>query len=292
MAFEHAVMAAIQSAHDLLGGFGDFLFSLFTFMGEETFLLAVIVGIYWCLDKHLGERLLLILYASVGLNGVLKDLVRRPRPFLTPGFEDLRYVRIENPLVNTVHLAHSFSFPSGHSMCSASLFGGLAQREKKPAVWFWCLLAVLAVMSSRLYLGVHVPTDVLVGGVLGLVLALVFGWLFDRFYEKRLLLFTAVVAFSALGLLFSPTPDTVKTIGVGVGALIGLVWEQRFDFSVQGSTGRRFARLLLGVALLMALRVGLKLIFPAGLVFDGLRYCVLGFAATGLWPWMFTKFDL
>lgn len=292
MAFDHAVMQAIQSLYTLGGSFMDALFTALTFLGEETFLLVGVFGIYWCLNKKMGEYLLLSLYAGIGVNGVVKDLVRRPRPFLTSGFEDLRYVQIENPLVNTVHLKESFSFPSGHSQCAGAFYGGIAIWNKRKKTTLICTLLILAVMASRLYLGVHFPTDVLMGMALGLALAFVTAWLFGKFYQYRLWLFAGAVGISMLGLLASPTPDTVKTIGVGIGAVLGLVWEARFQFSVEGTTGRRVLRLLLGVALLMGMRMGFKLLFPAGLVFDGLRYAIMGFCATGLWPWIFTKLRL
>ena len=292
MGFDHAVMAGVQSLHGVLGTAGDALFTLFTFLGEETFLLVVVFGVYWCCNKKMGEYLLLSLYTSIGINGVLKDLVRRPRPFLTPGFEDLRYVQIKNPLVDTVHLKDSFSFPSGHSQCAGAFFGGLALWKKKRSAGLVCGLLMLAVMASRLYLGVHFPTDVLVGGALGLAAAWLCYKLFERFYAKRLWLFAGAVLLTMAGLLVNPAPDTVKTIGVGVGALLGLFWEARFRFSVEGTAGRRVLRLVLGALLIMALRGGLKVLFPAGILFDGLRYGILGLVGTGLWPWTFTKLKL
>ena len=292
MGFDHAVMAGIQSLYQWGGTFCDGLMACITFLGEETFLLVVLFGVYWCLDKKMGEYLLLALYTSIGVNGVAKDLVRRPRPFLTPGYQDLRYVKIQNPFVDTIHLRESFSFPSGHSQCAGAFFGGLALWCKKRWVTVVCGVLILGVMVSRPYLGVHYPTDVLAGAAVGLPAALLCRWLFQRFYAHRMWLFCGAVAVTALGLLFDPTPDTVKTIGVGVGAVLGLVWENRFRFSVEGSVSRRLLRLVLGLALVMGLRAGLKLLLPTGLLFDGLRYAAVGFAATGLWPWLFTRIRL
>ena len=48
----------------------------------------------------------------------------------------------------------------------------------------------------------------------------------------------------------------------------------------------------MGTAILMVIRAGLKLVLPDALIFDGLRYAVVGFAATGLWPWAFTALGL
>ena len=94
------------------------------------------------------------------------------------------------------------------------------------------------------------------------------------------------------GPIFSVSTDTVKTVGVGIGALLGLLWEEKVDFSVEGTLPRRILRLAAGGALLMLVRVGLKALLPEGLLFDGLRYACVGAAATGFWPWAFTRLKL
>lgn len=292
MGFDYAVMEAVQSLYHLGGAFMDFIFTFFTFLGEETFLLIAIFAVYWCINKHFGELLLLSLYSSIGINGVLKDFVRRPRPFLTQGFEKMRYVVIDNGLVNTAHLGESFSFPSGHSQCAGAFFGAIAFWKRSTKTTLFCIFAILAVMASRVYLGVHFPTDVLMGAVIGIVMAAVSSYLFRRFYAYKLWLFAGAVLLSSLGLLAEPTASTIKTIGVGIGAFIGLIWESRFQFTVEGSTGRRLLRLVIGVAILAVLRGGLKILLPQALFFDGLRYAIVGFFATGVWPWAFTRYKL
>ena len=292
MGFDFTVMAAVQSLYRRGGGIMDFLFAAFTFLGEETFLLVAVFGLYWCLNKRLGELMLLSLYSSIGVNGILKDLIRRPRPFLTTGYEEMRYVVIDNGLIDTAGLGSSFSFPSGHSQCAGAFFGTLALWLRRKKTIIFCSLAILSVMLSRVYLGVHFPTDVLAGAAVGLVMAFVSSYLFQRFYRHKLCLFAGAVALSCLGLLAEPSPDTIKTIGVGIGALVGLAWERYFDFSVDGTAGRRLLRLILGAVLLAVLRAGLKILFPQALFFDGLRYCIIGFCATGLWPWAFTRLKL
>ncbi len=286
------IMELVQALHLLGRGVMDFFFVCCTFLGEETFLLVAVLGVYWCFSKPLGEQLLLSLFISLGANGLLKDLVRRPRPFLTPGFEERRYVIIRHFLVDTARLGNSFSFPSGHSQCAGAFFTSLAlwSRRRKTAVL--CGAAVLLVMISRVYLGVHFPTDVLVGGALGVGAAWA-GWqLLEKFPRQKLWVFAGAAAMTALGLLVHPSPDTVKTVGVGVGALAGLWWEQGHPFSVEGTAFSRIIRLVTGGALLMALRMGLKLLLPPGLFFEGLRYACIGVTATGLWPWIFTKVQL
>ncbi len=294
MGLDHGIMEAVQRLSGL-GGAVDLFFAACTFLGEETFLIVAVLAIYWAVDKRRGEYLLLSLYMAIASNGILKDAVRRPRPFLTPGYEDLRYVRIDNPLVSTLDLADSYSFPSGHAQCASGLFSGVwLSGRRRGSTAFLCLLAVALVMTSRVYLGVHFPTDVLAGALLGLLCALLAWVLFRALYSHRLILLGAVVGLSCLALLFmDASPDTVKTTALGAGAFLGMLLEhQAVHFRTQGSVGGKVLRVVLGALLILAVRFGLRLVFPAGLLFDAIRYGAVGLAATGLWPWLFTRMGL
>jgi decaprenylphosphoryl-5-phosphoribose phosphatase len=94
---------------------------------------------------------------TYALNTAIKLLVHRPRPQL-PGL---------GPLTTT---PTRFSFPSAHA--STSFAGALAySRLGAPAAPLYLLAGSLA--CSRLYLGVHYPSDVLAGALLGLAVAAV-----------------------------------------------------------------------------------------------------------------------
>ena len=116
--FDHAVMAVIQQ---LSGAMMDKIMLVFTFLGEETFAILLLIAVYWCWDKRIGEYLLFSLYTAMSLNGLLKDIICRPRPFLNDEFSDLRYVKVKGLLVDTEHLSSSWSFPSGHSQTAGSI---------------------------------------------------------------------------------------------------------------------------------------------------------------------------
>ena len=182
--FDHAVMAAIQQ---LSGAMMDKIMLAFTFLGEETFAILLLIAVYWCWDKRIGEYLLFSLYTAMSLNGLLKDIICRPRPFLNDEFSDLRYVKVKGLLVDTEHLSSSWSFPSGHSQTAGSIYGSLIN-GRKLGIKVCGIAVILLVMLSRVYLGVHYPTDTIVGAVLGLLCAWVCGLLFRRFYQHRLLL--------------------------------------------------------------------------------------------------------
>ena len=175
--FDHAVMAVIQQ---LSGAMMDKIMLAFTFLGEETFAILLLIAVYWCWDKRIGEYLLFSLYTAMSLNGLLKDIICRPRPFLNDEFSDLRYVKVKGLLVDTEHLSSSWSFPSGHSQTAGSIYGSLIN-GRKLGIKVCGIAVILLVMLSRVYLGVHYPTDTIVGAVLGLLCAWVCGLLFRRF---------------------------------------------------------------------------------------------------------------
>ncbi|MFO1152397.1 MAG: phosphatase PAP2 family protein [Rhodospirillales bacterium] len=138
--------------------------------------LAVVTGCLFLFLSHRPRTAVLLLLASGGgllLVGMLKELFERARPDLVP------------------HAARVFtsSFPSSHAVMSAIVYltlGALlarAQPDRRLKIFF-ALLAVtltLLVGSSRVYLGVHWPTDVLAGWCIGTAWAAAFwalaGWL-------------------------------------------------------------------------------------------------------------------
>ena len=121
----------------------------------------------------------LVLAATLGgllISTLLKHLIDRARPDLVP------------------HLSHVYtsSFPSGHSMLSAVVYltlGALLTRlasERRVKLYFLAaaLLLTFLVGVSRVYMGVHYPTDVLAGWTAGLVWALLC-WLVARYLQRR-----------------------------------------------------------------------------------------------------------
>lgn len=111
-------------------------------------------------------------WAGLG-NFVLKNLVRRPRP-----------------TIDRLVSASSFSFPSGHSITVMLLWGTvivLAGRYlRQHPGWKWLVIGlaslwILAVGISRIYVGVHYPSDVCAGWLLGFFLLSLTQWFFTRY---------------------------------------------------------------------------------------------------------------
>lgn len=117
---------------------------------------------------------LLALLGSLLVNNILlKNIVERPRPYdIIEGLQPL----ITRP--------KDFSFPSGHtgsSFAAAAVF--YRNLPKQFGIWMILLAALIGV--SRLYLGVHYPTDVLAGMLLGVALGYGAERLVNWLGEKR-----------------------------------------------------------------------------------------------------------
>ena len=151
-----------------------------TALGGVTMLtlLTAITGGFLLLDgkKHMAGFVVACVAGGGIVSTVLKEIFQRPRPDLVP---------------HGVYVATS-SFPSGHSMLSAVTYltlGALLARSqsRKRLKAYWMLLAgliTLLVGVSRVYLGVHWPTDVLAGWTAGACWAL-FCWLLARRFQRR-----------------------------------------------------------------------------------------------------------
>ena len=103
--------------------------------------------------RQMGWLALLSLLFSGLVGEVIKFIVRRPRPFLQ--IEDLTVLG---------SLPHSFSFPSGHTVCAFAVAFIIWRMCRGWQRWLVMILAALMAFS-RLYLGVHYPSDVLAGVV-------------------------------------------------------------------------------------------------------------------------------
>lgn len=99
------------------------------------------------------------------LNHAIKRIVKRPRPFVT------------NVHFTPVYRPGDYSFPSGHTSSSFGAAVALARAYPKWYVMAPALLWSSGIGYSRMYLGVHYPTDVGAGALLGIGSAFGMGFL-------------------------------------------------------------------------------------------------------------------
>lgn len=299
-----------------LQGLGDWLTApmlFFTFLGTEEFYMLMLPLVFWCINRTLGIELVTLLLASTGLNELAKSILKLPRPYW-----------MEPKLA--ISTDTSFGLPSGHAQNAMVLWGYLATVLRSPWRWLSVLLIFL-VSLSRLYLGVHFPGDILVGWALGLLVLGSFLWLKPRLAPRlatwslgthilaAILVSAAVLALylvaaaipvgepARFGTDFSIAYAHIyeaagSVAGMILGAWIGLaVEERRVRFSTAGAFWRRALRLVIGLLILVALRFGLKALFPEetlalGLAFRTLRYALMMLWVALAWPWLFVRLGL
>ena len=273
---ELEILRHIQS---ISNPFFDFLFQLITMCGEQIVLISIISIIYWALDKKFGEYIAYSVLTSVLVNNAIKDIFKLKRPI---GEEGIRTLREET--------ATGYSFPSGHTQSSASFYGAMAIYLKKKAMYIIATIMIILIGFSRLYLGVHYPKDVIVGGILGVLTSLICYKLYNRFENKMLLYVITFIVFIP-ALTFAHSADFIKGMGTYLGFVIGMYIEKKYvNFSIEGSTTVKVIRVLLGILILLVLQVGLKAIFPSETIFSFIRYALISFVGIGIYPMIFKKF--
>ena len=171
--WDTAILLALQSLH---GTFADALLVAYTHLGDAGAIWIALSFVLLLFPKTRKAGFLSLLAMGLGLlctNGIIKHAVARVRPYeVIAGIEPL--VRSSDPN----------SFPSGHT--SAAFSAGVVWAMTLPRRWAKiAAIAAAALMGfSRLYVGVHYPTDVLAGAVLGSLYAVVILVLADAWKRR------------------------------------------------------------------------------------------------------------
>jgi undecaprenyl-diphosphatase len=173
--FDSSVRAAVHACAS--PRLTQFMFAI-SFMGSGGLIASALLA--FALFRHFQWRraaiwMVVTLAGALVLDLTLKFAVHRPRP--VPFFGPI---------------PHTYSFPSGHSLFSFCFYGVLAgllagrvrSISLRLLIWFVSALLVLAIGLSRIYLGVHYPSDVIAGYLAGTIWAATMLAL-DRFRQRR-----------------------------------------------------------------------------------------------------------
>ncbi len=284
---------------------GDRILGLITYCGDETVFIVVGLLVFWCISKRMGYYLLSVGLSGTAINQGMKLLFRIPRPWVTdPSFTIVESAR---------EGASGYSFPSGHTQNAVGIYVGAALWAGKK--WVKAVLIALAalVAFSRMYLGVHTPLDVGVAALMALALAFGLYPVFKKGDEKTVgiaLFATACVAvICALFVSLYPFPADIDQanllsgiqaawtcVGATVGLTISYYVERRYiRFETRACWWAQALKLVLGFALLMGLRAGLKPVLNAltgGAVWaNGIRYLLMVLFSGIVWPLTFPFFQ-
>jgi len=284
--------------------------NFFSFLGTENFIMIIMPALFWCYNTSLGFKLGIALLTSNCLNGILKLIFALPRPYWV------------NDKVRALASESSYGIPSGHSQNAVVLWGRLATALKHPVITLICIALIVLISFSRLYLGVHFPTDVLGGWLMGGLLLTLFMAL-DKPISQRLekasfrcKLILAIIlplCLLSLGILVSTItaqreipeewikaahiatpqadpidPQNPEGIISAAGSLLGLcvgyvLFLQWNGYKVAGSMKKRLARYIVGVCGVVIFFFGLRMIFPHDDSLVAISLRFLRYAFVGFW---------
>lgn len=282
------------------------LMAAVTYVGDETVFMVVAITVFWCVSKRQGYYVFAVGLGGTVVNQWLKLIFRIPRPWvLDPNFTIVESARAA---------ATGYSFPSGHTQNAVGTLGALALANKQKWLRTGCAALIVLVPFSRMYLGVHTPLDVGVSfGIAAVLIVALWPCYRDeaRFTRANPWVLCAMLAL-ALGYALwvntaaFPADVDAENLASGVknawtllGCMLGLIVTYAYDtkklrFDVRAPLGAQLLKVGLGLALLIAIRVGAKALLTAlvgeAMWTNAARYFLMVVFAGCLWPMTFPRF--
>ena len=291
----------------------------FTALGTQPLYVVTLLVLFWCVNEKKALKLGILVILSGWVNLVVKDLLKQPRPY---------------NLEPSVGMAFepSYGIPSGHAQNSLSFWAPLAAwriqvltekaakklSQKIILIRTGTVLFILFMGFTRLYLGVHFPTDLAAGWILALIfIALWFipGPRIEKFLAaagaRKQIICIAVLTLAMNGIF--PKDRSLPALFFGFCAGYTLM-KKRFPFSAAGGSKLKkplafVLRCVIGFAGMAVIYAGLKLLFPGeGSLFSNIpiwgedspfyeigrfiRYGLVGLWASAGAPWVFMRTGL
>lgn len=247
--FDSMVLSAVQGTG---AQWLDTAMLAVTFLGNPLFWIMIATAMLWLgRDRNAFFLMNLVVFSAAAVS-VLKVAFSRPRPAI----DQFRVL---------VASYDPFSFPSGHATLAGAAYSFLSREFKR---WKWVLLAAaLAVAYSRMYLGVHYLSDVVVGLALGYIVGFL-GYEVKKRLDHSQLKITKleegagaiIVVLAALAVFALLEPPILSAVVFGWYAGYFILKEQDAEMVVRGLAWQlkalAFGFASLGIVLVAALAVG------------------------------------
>ena len=284
----------------------DAFFSAITYLGDEICFMALALLMFWCVSKRRGYFVFAVGIFGISANQFLKLMFRIPRPWVVdPNFTIVESAR---------SAAAGYSFPSGHTQNIVGTLGAIGVTSRRSWVRAICIVLVILVPFSRMYLGVHTPLDV---GVSFLIAAALVAGLYFLFRDEvsfrstipyvLAALVAAVALYVAFVLLYrfpadvdrdnlaSGLKNAYTMAGCAVGLVVSYIYDRKvLNFDTNAPFLGQALKLILGLAILVGLRMVLKQplldLFHGSLASNAVRYFLMVIFAGCIWPHTFPLF--
>lgn len=320
--FGEQILEFIQS---FSSDFLDLFFGIITSLGSTLPILIIFVLLYYTFNKEYILKIMYLLIISAHLNSLLKIFFHFPRPYVY----DEKYKVTTHILRETVWEDMRYSFPSGHSQTQGALWGYIFQKYRNFSLVSLGIFLLISIPLSRSYLGLHWPSDILIGVIVGILVALVFVQIDKRYglsYSEKsektkifwsflgslFLLFLGFVMIFLTTFLFGSelTSDLWNHSDLGIysgifgGIAVGKVLEDKYiNFKIyRRQPIRVLIRIIIGFTSIIILYLFTKSItdffesFQSTIPYlttliDYCCYFILAFILALIVPWLFTKIE-
>ena len=290
----------IEWLQSTMGSVGEVLAKVFTFIGGETVILAVLLIMMFCYKKEAGKRVGFSMVAASMWFPMIKNIVLRVRPYIAYP----ERVRLLSPVEPDADIMDSvqqgYSFPSGHSANAAALGGSIARELRKKWMWWVAVILPLLIGISRFAVGVHYPTDVLAGWLVGIA-AVAFTALLWKKVKTEWVRGVILLALTLPGIMWCTSRDYFTSLGLMIGMTIAFPYETKY---VKFSDTRNIWAMILRVAgafvIYAVLNTVLKMPFSKEWLSSGMlganlvrtaRYAIIIFVIVAVYPRIFPVFE-
>ncbi|MDR1239590.1 MAG: phosphatase PAP2 family protein [Treponema sp.] len=277
-----------------------FFIKVITQLGAVPVYVILLSLIFWCVDEKKSFRLSMAVMISGWINLALKFLLDQPRPFWAA----------YDPAVGLIHERFG-GLPSGHAQTSLVMWIIVASWGGRKWRYIPAAALILLIGFSRIYLGVHFPTDVFAGWLIGGLICAAYFFLVPRIETtlkpgglRAKLMVSAAISF--LMILYRPVDDLLMPgaalLGIGAGYSLNVHF---LKFRAAALFGRRgtakwltlLGRFALGLAGILFITFVFSRLLPgsgSGLyrIFLFLRYALLGLWVYTGTPWLFQRAGL
>ncbi len=295
-------VALIEFLQRVLGENVINIISEFSLLGEEIALVAILGFVYWSYDKKMGTYLGTTMILGITFTSFVKNVFCRRRPYFdNPGVKCLRPFKPEADIYDIS--VQEFSCPSGHSTNAVTGYSSMAYYKKKNK-WLTAIGIIVPVLIglSRVTVGVHYPTDVMLGWIVGLICMFGAAALCNKVSEDKLWISHLIIFLVSLtGFFFCRTDDYFSSIGMMAGFFLTIHFEKKFvNFKNTKKPVRAVLRVIVGAGIFIAFNTLAKMPFSKEFLSSGtflahlvrsVRYFLGLFLITGVYPMIFAKLD-
>jgi len=279
--------------------FLNVVIGLVTRLGEETVGVVLLCLVFWCISKRAAYSIGITFFLSSLTVQGMKICFRIDRPWVADP--------TLNPVQSAIGHSTGYSFPSGHTQSATAIFGALGAQIKQKPIKIICLILPFLVAFSRMYLGVHTILDVTASLLITFLIVFIsVKFLSSEGEDKKrelmislfMVFFAAAVIVIAVSLHSNGTieqnyvADCLKAAGACIGFAVGMFIERTYiKFSVKSKNIIIHAlKFVLGIAVVIGIQEGLKLVIGTGLAANMFRYFLMLMWISVLYPLIIKKF--